>query len=153
MAKNPARNKPAKIPENLTLNGSNTLPAQIEIAGGAPVPLGDVVVLAFQKSGLEPEAWNEMAEADRDAALVEMIGHMERAVAEAVDVQAASLTASPPPVLENVTTASAPETVAQRGPVARQEVRYRGRTYPPGARLPVDIDRETLGLLDEYDAI
>ena len=84
MAKNPARTTPAKNPDDMMLNGSNTLPAQIDIAEGQSVLLGDVVALAFKKSGLLPEAWNDLPEAERDIAVNQMIEQMKAAAAEVV---------------------------------------------------------------------
>lgn len=133
MAKTP-RNAPQKLPDNMMLNGSNTLPAQIEIGDGKSVQLGEVVMLAFQKSGLQPEAWNELPEAERDSALSDMIENMT--------VAAAGVGGDTGNDLSSAT-----------GPIAQQEIRYRGRTYAPGERLPTDIDDKTLDLLDDLDAI
>ncbi|MDG3575981.1 hypothetical protein P7F60_06270 [Rhizobium sp. YJ-22] len=154
MAK-PTRTAPVKIPEDMTLNGSNTLPAQIEIAEGKSVQLGEVVMLAFQKSGLQPEAWNDLPEADRDAALNLMIENMKVAAAgvggDTADNKPQAGTTFVSADGQSVTiTADLP---SDRGPRARQEIRYRGKTYAPGEYLPADIDDTTLDELDDYDAI
>lgn len=77
MAKKPA----TALAANETLNGSNTLPALIEIADGKSVQLGDVVRQAFEKSGLSVEAWNALAETDRDGLLSQTIEVMKLAAA------------------------------------------------------------------------
>jgi len=77
MAKKPA----TALAADETLNGSNTLPALIEIAEGKSVQLGDVVRAAFEKSGLSVEAWNALAEADRDGLLNQAIEVMKLAAA------------------------------------------------------------------------
>lgn len=158
MAK-PTRTTPVKIPEDVTLNGSNTLPAQIEIAEGKSVQLGEVVMLAFQKSGLLPEAWNDLPEADRDAALNQLIEQMKAAAASVVSDLKDNQAELPHP-LDAFTTSASPSLTdaaqmlfSDRGPRARQEIRYGGKTYAPGEYLPADIDAKTLDELDDYDAI
>ncbi len=176
MAK-PTRTTPVKIPEDMTLNGSNTLPALIEIAEGKSVQLGEIVMLAFRKSGLQPDAWNDLPEADRDAALNLMIDNMKVAAvgvsgdavdnkpqvvttSVSADGQSATITADLPLPIDAVTISASPSLTdaaqmlfSDRGPRARQEIRYRGKTYAPGEYLPADIDGKTLDELDDYDAI
>ncbi len=65
-----AKKPDTAVAANETLNGSNTLPALIEIADGKSVQLGDVVRQAFEKSGMSVEAWNALAETDRDGLLI-----------------------------------------------------------------------------------
>jgi len=77
MAKKPV----TALAANETLNGSNTLPALIEISEGKSVQLGDVVRAAFDKSGLNLEAWNALAETDRDELLNQAIEVMKLAAA------------------------------------------------------------------------
>lgn len=62
-----------KLAETETLNGSNTLPALIEISEGKSVQLGEVVREAFDKSGMTVEAWNALAETDRDGLITQAI--------------------------------------------------------------------------------
>lgn len=69
--------KPA-APE--VLNGSNTLPAVIEVAEGKSLQLGAVVIVAHQASGLTPEAWNALPEAERDEHLNKTIENIKAAV-------------------------------------------------------------------------
>ena len=70
--------KPA-APE--VLNGSNTLPAMIDVAEGKSLQLGAVVVVAHQASGLTAEAWNALPEAERDEHLNKTIENIKAAVA------------------------------------------------------------------------
>lgn len=142
---------PQKLAENETLNGSNTLPALIEITPTLSVQLGEVVLAAFQLSGLTAEAWNALPEAERDVVLnaaIETLKAGERekaAAAKKAEDEAAELAAA--------------EAAAQKarlptfGPRAKQEIRYGGKTYAPGERLPADVDEDTLDELDELDAI
>ncbi|CAH0339578.1 hypothetical protein [Rhizobium sp. CECT 9324] len=69
------------LSENETLNGSNTLPASIEIAEGHTVQLGDVVMAAHQKSGLSVDAWNALSEEERDGLLNKVIADFKAEVA------------------------------------------------------------------------
>lgn len=74
--------KTSKKPvEPETLNGSNTLPAIIEIAENQTLQLGDIVVMAHQVSGLSVEAWNELADDKRDEQLNTVIENVKAAVA------------------------------------------------------------------------
>jgi hypothetical protein len=73
MAKQSTPKPAAKLAETETLNGSNTLPAVIEIAAGHSVQLGEVVMAAHQKSGLSVEVWNALSEEERDGLLNTMI--------------------------------------------------------------------------------
>lgn len=68
----PATNKPAS---EETLNGSSTLPADIEIAEGQTVQLGEIVMKAHARSGLSAEAWNALPEDEREALLTKEIEH------------------------------------------------------------------------------
>lgn len=63
-----------------TLNGSNTLPATIEIAEGQTLQLGELVAMSHQVSGLSVSAWNKMAEDKRDAQLQLTIDSLKEAV-------------------------------------------------------------------------
>lgn len=82
------------------LNGSSTLPAQIELAEGKSVTLGDVVRYAFTASGLSVEDWNKQEAAKLDellqASIVVMKADPDAAIAAAAAV-AASNAPSPPP--------------------------------------------------------
>lgn len=64
-----------------TLNGSNTLPAVIEITEGVTMPLGDLVTLAHKQSGLSVDAWNALPEGERDGLLNKEIEEAKSALA------------------------------------------------------------------------
>lgn len=72
-----ATNKPAN---EETLNGSNTLPADIKIAEGETVQLGEIVMKAHARSELTVDAWNALPEDDRDALLAKEIEHAKAEV-------------------------------------------------------------------------
>jgi hypothetical protein len=74
------KDKPDETTE--ILNGSNTLPANIEIAEGLEVQLGAVVAAAYTASGLSVEDWNGLAEDERDILLNETIENMKAVVAQ-----------------------------------------------------------------------
>lgn len=57
-------------PTPVVLTGTDKLPANVELADGVSVTLGDIVRRAHADSGLEVAAWNELPEADRDAAII-----------------------------------------------------------------------------------
>ncbi len=83
MAKQPA-SKPATAPaDNETLNGSNTLPALVEISDGKSVQLGDIVAAAHQRSGLSVEAWNALSEGERDDLLKKVVADLKAQAAVA----------------------------------------------------------------------
>ncbi|WP_311272380.1 MULTISPECIES: hypothetical protein [unclassified Rhizobium] len=77
--KAPKTSKKPVEPE--TLNGSNTLPAIIEIAENQTLQLGDIVMMAHQVSGLSVGAWNELADDKRDEQLKTVIENVKAAVA------------------------------------------------------------------------
>lgn len=52
------------------LLGTDALPAQVPLAEGVVVQLGDVVGRAFEDSKLDVEAWNGLSVEDRDAAIL-----------------------------------------------------------------------------------
>lgn len=58
------------------LLGSSHLPDQIDIGRVEPLALGDLVVMAQGCSGLSEEAWNDLAEDTREAALALMLEGM-----------------------------------------------------------------------------
>lgn len=70
--KTPTASKPAS---EETLNGSSTLPADIEIAEGQTVQLGEIVMKAHARSGLSAEAWNALPDDEREALLAKEIEH------------------------------------------------------------------------------
>tara|TARA_A100001391_G_scaffold50885_1_gene30954 strand:- start:32559 stop:33308 length:750 start_codon:yes stop_codon:yes gene_type:complete len=78
-----------------TLLGSNLLPSEIEIAENMLVQLGDVVARAYKDSGLDLEAWNALADADREERLAQAVEAMklEAATASQTNTQRESGTA------------------------------------------------------------
>lgn len=64
------------LPSGKALTGSNVHNASYEIAGGETVQLGELVVMAFQDSGLSYEQWEELPDQERydfiDASLREL---------------------------------------------------------------------------------
>jgi hypothetical protein len=117
-----------KLAQNETLNGSNTLPALIEIAEGKTVQLGEVVAVTFEASGLTVEAWNELAESDRDTLLKESIEYMVAASAPKKTTVIAKDTVNVAPV---------PDTEKKKeeaGPLATvvRRIRHNGKRIAPG---------------------
>ena len=84
----PAPSAPASS-DNYTLLGSSILPSHIDIPHGEAVQLGDVVAIAYSRSGLDIEGWNSLPAADRETALQSVVDTLranaerEKAVAEA----------------------------------------------------------------------
>lgn len=161
MAKKPAstEQKTSQAPAKTdTLNGSNTLPAEIAISENLTVTLGEIVAAAHQRSGLTVDAWNELAEDERDKLL-----NREIEITKAVTASANALVSTPP--LENVTIAQFAdptrfEALQQeimenltQGFRCLQSVRYRGRTYEPGERLPTNLELDVAAYLTEIGAI
>lgn len=71
-------------PAQESLNGSNVLPANIELAEGVSVQLGEVVRQAFEHTGLSVADWNALDERDREAELAAMVRELQsRAEADA----------------------------------------------------------------------
>lgn len=79
----PAPSEPVEI-----LVGSDLLPAQVEIASGHSVALGDIVSQAHAKSGLAADEWNALASTDREALLSATIDELKAAVEPEVPVPA-----------------------------------------------------------------
>ncbi len=74
----------ASAPAQESLVGSNVLPANIELAEGISVQLGEVVRQAFEHTGLSIADWNALDEGDREAELAAMVRELQsRAEAEA----------------------------------------------------------------------
>lgn len=148
MAKQTTPHQPQKLAENQTLNGSNTLPALIEITSALSVQLGAIVMSAFEASGLTADAWNALTETERDGLLNAAIDAMK--AAEKVKAEADAKKAQEE---ADAKTAALQARQPAFGPRAKQEIRYGGKTYAPGERLPADVDEDTLDELDELDAI
>lgn len=64
------------LPNGAALTGSSVHSASYEIAGGETVQLGELVVMAFQDSGLSYEQWEDLSDQERydyiDATLAEL---------------------------------------------------------------------------------
>lgn len=78
-SKRPQAKKVTKPTAEDTLNGSNTLPALIEIAEGQALQLGTVVGVAHTMSGLAVDAWNALSDAERDERLNTVIADIKAA--------------------------------------------------------------------------
>lgn len=83
MAKQPTPKPTAAPAENETLNGSNTLPALVEVSDGKSVQLGEIVAAAHQMSGLSVEAWNALSEGERDDLLNKVVTDLKAQAAVA----------------------------------------------------------------------
>lgn len=86
MSKRTTARSAAKPAAPEILNGSNTLPALIEVAEGKSLQLGAVAVVAHQASGLTAEAWNALPEAERDEHLNKTIENIKAAVAAGAEL-------------------------------------------------------------------
>lgn len=62
-----------------SLNGSSVQPAEVDVGGGAPVALGDVVAAAHAASGVSVEDWNTMPDADREALIEAEVARLRKA--------------------------------------------------------------------------
>lgn len=79
MSKQSQAKRATKATAGEILNGSNTLPALIEIAEGKALQLGAVVSVAHPLSGLDASAWNALSEAERDERLNTVIADIKAA--------------------------------------------------------------------------
>ncbi|MGF6420044.1 hypothetical protein ABH900_003561 [Stenotrophomonas sp. AN71] len=62
-----------------TLLGSNVLPANIELAEGVSVQLGEVVRRAHEATGLSVAEWNALEDGDREAELAAVVRELQSA--------------------------------------------------------------------------
>ncbi|HFT6991402.1 MAG: hypothetical protein KH046_00825 [Stenotrophomonas maltophilia] len=74
-----AEGSKASAPAQESLLGSNVLPANIELAEGVSVQLGEVVRRAHVHSGLSVADWNALEDADREAELAAMVRELQAA--------------------------------------------------------------------------
>lgn len=90
------------LPSGKTLMGSNVHNASYDIAGGETIQLGELVVMAFQDSGLSYEQWEELPDQERyefiDASLRELQAG-EGVLEDEEQKQPAPVAAETPPVL------------------------------------------------------
>lgn len=66
-------------PAQESLNGSNVLPANIELAEGVSVQLGEVVRRTHEASGLSVADWNALDDGDREARLAATVLELQAA--------------------------------------------------------------------------
>lgn len=76
-----------------TLLGSNVLPANIELAEGVSVQLGEVVRQAFEHSGLSIADWNALEDGDREAELAAVVRELQSAAEAEAEAKKADATA------------------------------------------------------------
>lgn len=79
------------VPE--TLYGSNVLPANIELAEGVAVQLGEVVRLAHEASGLTIADWNALDDGDREARLSATVLELQSAAEAEAEAKKGAATA------------------------------------------------------------
>ena len=148
-SKRPQAKKVTRPTAEDTLNGSNTLPALIEIAEGQALQLGTVVGAAHTLSGLAVDAWNALSDAERDERLNTVIADIKAAhAAEAlpeeikgklVDPSTGALLAEPkePQEFEAIVADQVLIVSAPGGPRRRA-----GFSFGP---VPVELRAEDLG--------
>lgn len=68
-----------KAPEKDVLVGSNVLPANIELAEGVTLQLGEVVRRTHEASGLSVADWNALDDGDREARLAATVLELQAA--------------------------------------------------------------------------
>lgn len=110
------------LPSGKTLMGSKVHNASYDIAGGETIQLGELVVMAFQDSGLSYEQWEELPDQERyefiDASLRELQAG-EGVLEDEEQKQPAPVAAETPPVLppaEPVQEAPTPVVEEQKQP-------------------------------------
>ncbi|WP_439604349.1 hypothetical protein [Shinella sp.] len=149
MSKTPRTKAPTKPTATETLNGSNTLPALIEVADGQALQLGEVVAVAHALSGLTVDAWNALSEAERDERLNTVIVNIKAAHAalalpeeikgKLVDPSSGALLADPkePQEFETIVAEQVLIVSAPGGPRRRA-----GFSFGP---VPIELRAEDLG--------
>lgn len=60
-----------------TLLGSSVLPAVVDIGDGKSTTLGEIVVAAYEASGLTAEAWNTLPEEQRESLLITAVEELK----------------------------------------------------------------------------
>ncbi len=70
MAKKRVQQAVGNPPPVEVLNGTDSLPADVDLVAGVTVQLGDLVRRAYKDSGLDVAAWNALSQEDRDAAIL-----------------------------------------------------------------------------------
>lgn len=97
-----------------TLIGSNVHNASYVIKGGDTIQLGDLVVMAFQDSGLTHDQWNELADQERYDFIDATLRELQLGEAEDEGEQ-------PAPVQEKKAGAESESATGDEQPVAKQE--------------------------------
>lgn len=153
MSKRTTARSAAKPATAEILNGSNTLPALIEVAEGKSLQLGAVVVVAHQASGLTAEAWNALPEAERDEHLNKTIENIKAAVAAGAepDQVIQKITEEAAPAFEGATVASDDSDLVTVEPLLIVSApggprRRAGFAFGPE---PIDLTYDQLGETDE----
>ena len=134
------------LPSGKTLMGSNVHNASYDIAGGETIQLGELVVMAFQDSGLSYEQWEELPDQERyefiDASLRELQAG-EGVLEDEEQKQPAPVAAETPPVLppaEPVQEAPTPVVEEQKQPApveqANEQQPVEKQTEKPLAERP-----------------
>lgn len=80
-------------PAQESLLGSNVLPANIELAEGVSIQLGEVVRQAFEHTGLTVADWNALEEGDREAELAAMVRELQSRVEAEAEAKKGAATA------------------------------------------------------------
>lgn len=111
------------LPSGAALTGSNVHNASYEIAGGETVQLGELVVMAFQDSGLSYEQWEELPDQERydfiDASLREL--QAGEGVLDDEDQPKAPVAAVAPVAAEEPAAPAEPEQKAPPAPEVAEE--------------------------------
>jgi len=76
-----------KAPAQDVLNGSNVLPANIELAEGVSVQLGEVVRRTHEASALSVADWNALGDGDREARLAATVLELQAAAETEADAK------------------------------------------------------------------
>ncbi|MGY5941547.1 hypothetical protein [Stenotrophomonas forensis] len=80
-------------PAQESLLGSNVLPANIELAEGVSIQLGEVVRQAFEHTGLTVADLNALEEGDREAELAAMVRELQSCVEAEAEAKKGAATA------------------------------------------------------------
>lgn len=83
------KNEAANSAPAVILNGSDSFPAEVELAEGRTIPLGNLVAHAHTASGLSAEDWNKLEAEQRDELLQKSI--------DALKAEGAAENQQPPP--------------------------------------------------------
>ncbi|MCJ8005694.1 hypothetical protein MU483_13555 [Staphylococcus aureus] len=110
-----------KAPANDVLVGSNVLPANIELAEGVSVQLGEVVRQAFEHSGLSIADWNALDGDDREAELAAMVRELQSVAEAEAEAKKGEADADAAAEAEKAKATSTAGSTAQNPPVADKD--------------------------------